>query len=122
MSWDLFYIMLLPRLKSLLRRMVLSLLLEIVGNSWMEPDGFVPVPKNVRDEDADVVCDSGLGELICLKFAAEGCDVAVNYNASKERAEGVKGKIETGGASGTRVFVVQGVSLSFVLLSLVVSG
>jgi len=36
----------------------------------------------------------GLGELICIKFAQEGCNVAINYNASEERARGVKAKIE----------------------------
>jgi len=36
----------------------------------------------------------GLGALICEKFAAEGCNIAVNYNSSKERAEDVAKKIE----------------------------
>jgi NAD(P)-dependent dehydrogenase (short-subunit alcohol dehydrogenase family) len=40
-----------------------------------------------------MVC-RGLGALICEKFAAEGCNIAVNYNASKERAEDVAKKIE----------------------------
>lgn len=35
-----------------------------------------------------------MGALICEKFAAEGCNVAVNYNASKDRAEQVAEKIE----------------------------
>jgi NAD(P)-dependent dehydrogenase (short-subunit alcohol dehydrogenase family) len=37
----------------------------------------------------------GLGALIAEKFAKEGCNVAVNYNASKERAEQVVEKIST---------------------------
>lgn len=35
----------------------------------------------------------GLGALIAEKFAIEGCNIAVNYNASKERAEGVVEKL-----------------------------
>ncbi|PBP16304.1 short chain dehydrogenase/reductase [Diplocarpon rosae] len=36
----------------------------------------------------------GLGELISYKFAQAGCEVAVNYVASEERAKGVAEKIE----------------------------
>ena len=36
----------------------------------------------------------GLGALIAEKFAAEGCNVAINYNASRERAEQVAEKLE----------------------------
>lgn len=35
----------------------------------------------------------GLGAIIGRKFAAEGCNVAINYNASKERAEQVVANI-----------------------------
>ncbi|TVY38483.1 Glucose 1-dehydrogenase [Lachnellula subtilissima] len=45
----------------------------------------------------------GLGELICLKFAAEGCNVAVNYNASEDRAKEVAEKVE--GFGGKAVLV-----------------
>ncbi|TVY17661.1 Granaticin polyketide synthase putative ketoacyl reductase 2 [Lachnellula arida] len=45
----------------------------------------------------------GLGELICLKFAAEGCNVAVNYNASEDRAKEVAGKVE--GFGGKAVLI-----------------
>ncbi|KAF8865013.1 short chain dehydrogenase/reductase [Acephala macrosclerotiorum] len=36
----------------------------------------------------------GLGELISVKFAQEGCNVAINYNVSEGRAKGVKEMIE----------------------------
>ena len=35
----------------------------------------------------------GLGALICEKFAAEGCNIAINYAASKDRAEQLSKKI-----------------------------
>ncbi|KUJ15678.1 short-chain dehydrogenase/reductase-like protein sdr [Mollisia scopiformis] len=51
----------------------------------------------------------GLGELICVKFALEGCNVAVNYNASGERANGVKERIEKlKGCEGVKVVLIQG--------------
>jgi len=31
------------------------------------------------------VLHRGLGELICIKFAQEGCDVAINYVSSEDR-------------------------------------
>ena len=51
----------------------------------------------------------GLGALICEKFAAEGCNVAINYNSSREKAEQVAAKIEK--EYGIRSLVVPGVSL-----------
>ena len=36
----------------------------------------------------------GLGALVAEKFAIEGCNVAVNYNASKDRADQVVAKLE----------------------------
>jgi len=48
----------------------------------------------------------GLGELICLKFAKEGCNVAINYNSSADRAEGVAKKVEHD--HGMKAFTVQG--------------
>ncbi|QSZ31688.1 hypothetical protein DSL72_001255 [Monilinia vaccinii-corymbosi] len=36
----------------------------------------------------------GLGEAICLKFAAEGCNVAINYVSSEAKAKELKGRIE----------------------------
>ncbi|KAL8859513.1 MAG: hypothetical protein Q9178_003912 [Gyalolechia marmorata] len=35
----------------------------------------------------------GLGALLAEKFAAEGCNVAINYNASEDRAQQVAEKI-----------------------------
>ncbi|TVY87217.1 Glucose 1-dehydrogenase, partial [Lachnellula willkommii] len=53
--------------------------------------------------NANIATISGLGELICLKFAAEGCNVAVNYNTSEDRAKEVAGKVE--GFGGKAVLV-----------------
>lgn len=50
----------------------------------------------------------GLGELICLKFAQEGCNVAINYNSSADRAKGVAEKVEK--EHGVKAFLIQGVS------------
>ncbi|KAF4631058.1 hypothetical protein G7Y89_g7078 [Cudoniella acicularis] len=47
----------------------------------------------------------GLGEVICLKFAQEGCNVAINYNASEERAKGVAEKVK---GFGVKVSLIQG--------------
>lgn len=49
----------------------------------------------------------GLGALICEKFAAEGCSVAVNYHASKDRAVQLAEKIEK--EYKTKAIVVGGV-------------
>ena len=49
----------------------------------------------------------GLGALIAEKFAAEGCDVAINYNASQERAKLVAEKIEKEYKS--KAILIQGV-------------
>lgn len=49
----------------------------------------------------------GLGALIAEKFAAEGCHVAVNYNASKDRAEQLVAKIEK--EYKVKSFVIHGV-------------
>jgi len=55
-----------------------------------------------------VAATSGLGELICLKFAAEGCNVAVNYNASEDRAKEVAEKVRR---FGGKAVLVKGVCL-----------
>ncbi|KAK4696258.1 hypothetical protein P7C71_g1619, partial [Lecanoromycetidae sp. Uapishka_2] len=53
------------------------------------------MPYNLKGRNVLVTGGSrGLGALICEKFAAEGCNVAVNYNASKDRALQVAEKIE----------------------------
>lgn len=36
----------------------------------------------------------GIGKAIALKFASQGAMVVINYNGSKDRAEGVKNEIE----------------------------
>ncbi|KAG0645808.1 Granaticin polyketide synthase ketoacyl reductase 2 [Hyphodiscus hymeniophilus] len=48
----------------------------------------------------------GLGELICLKFAEAGCSVAINYNASADRAKSVAVKIEK--EYGVKAVVIRG--------------
>lgn len=55
----------------------------------------------------------GLGEVICFKFAAEGCNVAINYVSSEEKAKELKGKFE--GEFGVRVVCLRGVG--YILLS-----
>lgn len=65
------------------------------------------MPYNLKGRNVLVTGGSrGLGELICLKFAAEGCNVAINYNSSQDRAEGVKSKIEK--EFGVKAAVIQG--------------
>ena len=49
----------------------------------------------------------GLGALIAEKFAAEGCSIAINYNASQERAEQLAEKIER--EYKAKALLVQGV-------------
>ena len=49
----------------------------------------------------------GLGALICEKFAREGCNVMVNYNASPDRAKEVAEKCRS---FGVKADVSQGVS------------
>lgn len=54
--------------------------------------------------------DRGLGALVVEKFAAEGCNVAINYNENKDRAKHVAEKAER--EHGAKTVVIQGVSLS----------
>lgn len=53
-------------------------------------------------------CERGLGEVVVLKFAAEGCNVAINYVSSEEKARELKEKIER--EFGVRGFCLRGVS------------
>lgn len=53
----------------------------------------------------------GLGEVICLKFAREGCNIAINYMSSADRAQDLAKKIES--ESGVKVALVQGVGFAF---------
>jgi NAD(P)-dependent dehydrogenase (short-subunit alcohol dehydrogenase family) len=55
-------------------------------------------------------CRRGLGEIICIKFAKEGCNIALNYLAAAERARQLAEKIEK--EYGVKVVVIQGVSPS----------
>ncbi|KAI9849292.1 MAG: hypothetical protein M1837_004751 [Sclerophora amabilis] len=51
----------------------------------------------------------GLGALIAEKFAAQGCNIAINYVSNAERAKQTAEKIrEIGGAGGVKVLVTQG--------------
>ena len=54
---------------------------------------------------------SGLGELICLKFAAEGANIAINYKSSVDRAKALQKRIWQ--EHGVTTFIIQGVSLVF---------
>lgn len=49
----------------------------------------------------------GLGALIVEKFAAEGCNVAINYNQSEDRARSVAERVEK--AYDVKCAVLQGV-------------
>ncbi|MCJ1311709.1 hypothetical protein MMC25_005382 [Agyrium rufum] len=48
----------------------------------------------------------GLGALIAEKFGAEGCNVAINYSQSKDRAEALAKKIEQ--EHGVKTVVLKG--------------
>jgi len=48
---------------------------------------------------------------VAEKFAAEGCNVAINYNASQERANQVARKVEK--EYQVKSLVVRGVSRTF---------
>ncbi|KAM3072262.1 hypothetical protein ACMFMG_009078 [Clarireedia jacksonii] len=47
----------------------------------------------------------GLGEAICLKFAAEGCNIAINYVSSEQKAGELRERIEK--EFGVRVLVLK---------------
>ena len=48
--------------------------------------------------------------MIAKKFAAEGCNVAINYNASKDRAEQVAEEIKE--RSTTKAIILPAVSIA----------
>jgi hypothetical protein len=50
--------------------------------------------------------DRGLGALICERFAAEGCNIAVNYLSSEDKAQEVAAKVEK---HSVKSVVIQGV-------------
>jgi len=65
------------------------------------------MPYNLKGRNVLVTGGSrGLGELICYKFAQEGCNVAINYNASADRAKGVAEKVEKD--HGMKAIILQG--------------
>jgi len=49
-----------------------------------------------------------LGELICIKFAQEGANVAINYMSSEGRAKDLAAKVEK--EHGVKAIIIQGVS------------
>ena len=49
----------------------------------------------------------GLGASIAEKFAAQGCNVAINFNASKDRAEKLADKLAKEGA--VKIVILQAV-------------
>ena len=51
--------------------------------------------------------DRGLGALICERFAAEGCNIAINYLSSEDKAKEVAAKVEK---HSVKSVVIQGVS------------
>ena len=53
--------------------------------------------------------DRGLGALICERFAAEGCNIAVNYLSSEDKAKEVAAKVEK---HSVKSVVIQGVGPS----------
>jgi NAD(P)-dependent dehydrogenase (short-subunit alcohol dehydrogenase family) len=60
----------------------------------------------------------GLGEIICLKFAQEGSNVAINYMSSSDSAQALSEKIKKD--YGVKAVLIQGVSsfsLSKIMLS-----
>ena len=60
----------------------------------------------LADVEPPNIC-RGLGAIIADKFAAEGCRLAINYNASQDRAEQVAEKIER--EYKTKAILIQGV-------------
>ena len=50
----------------------------------------------------------GLGAVVCEKFAAEGCNIAINYVSNEERAKQTAEKIEK--ECSVKTVLIQGVS------------
>ena len=49
----------------------------------------------------------GLGAVICRKFAAEGCNVAINFNSDADAAEALAQDLRA--SSGTKAITVKAV-------------
>lgn len=56
-----------------------------------------------------MVIPRGLGAIVCIKFAEEGCNIAINYVANAAAAEALKEKLEKEYA--VKCYVVQAVCL-----------
>jgi NAD(P)-dependent dehydrogenase (short-subunit alcohol dehydrogenase family) len=68
------------------------------------------MPYSLKNRNVLVTGGSrGLGALICEKFAAEGCNVIVNYVSAEDRAKEVVAKCEK---AGVKAFAVKGVCTS----------
>jgi NAD(P)-dependent dehydrogenase (short-subunit alcohol dehydrogenase family) len=57
---------------------------------------------------ANLTSNRGLGALICEKFAAEGCNIAINYVSAADRAQQVA---KTVTKKGVKVAILQGVCI-----------
>ncbi|MFX0097170.1 MAG: SDR family NAD(P)-dependent oxidoreductase [Candidatus Hodarchaeota archaeon] len=59
---------------------------------------------NLKNKTALVTGGSrGIGKAACLKLSREGCEVIVNYNTHRKRAQEVVKKIEGAGGRGVRI-------------------
>ncbi|KAL8938312.1 MAG: hypothetical protein Q9211_003263 [Gyalolechia sp. 1 TL-2023] len=61
---------------------------------------------DMQKERGRSASEGGLGALLAEKFASEGCNVAINYNASEERAKEVAEKIQK--AYNCKAIIVKG--------------
>ncbi|KAI9678118.1 MAG: hypothetical protein M1817_006062 [Caeruleum heppii] len=65
------------------------------------------MPYSLKDRNVLITGGSrGLGALVAEKFASEGCNIAINYVSSKERAEQTAQKIQK--SYGAKVTIIQG--------------
>ena len=53
-----------------------------------------------------LIVGRGIGAMICERFAAEGCNVAINYLSSEDRAKEVAAKAEK---HSVKAVIIQGV-------------
>jgi len=58
----------------------------------------------------------GLGAEVVRRFAAEGCDVAINYHENTAAAEELRGEVEA--KYGVRAVILKGVSFFLPLMLL----
>jgi NAD(P)-dependent dehydrogenase (short-subunit alcohol dehydrogenase family) len=50
--------------------------------------------------------DRGIGAMICERFASEGCNIAINYLSSEDKAKEVASNVEK---HSVKAIVIQGV-------------